>query len=213
MESSAVLAGAGRRETQRMRMRTRLLDAALDLFAAQGYEGTTIDQIAGRADVARQTVLNHYPRKQDFVAAWAQRRRDKLALIGEREGPDVSAPARLHHYFAALARMNQRERKLTRILYLNLRLNEIAIHQRPIPDAVRTAIRDGRARGEFISDVDPDRAAEVLTAIYFDTLSRWLSEEPPSFDLAAVLSAKLDLVLRGLAAIPAPAPGTVAAST
>ncbi len=44
----------GRRERQRLQMRERLLSAALDLFAAQGFEKTTIDQIAERADVARQ---------------------------------------------------------------------------------------------------------------------------------------------------------------
>ena len=42
-------------------MRERLLSAALDLFATNGFAETTIDQIAERADVARQTVLNHFP--------------------------------------------------------------------------------------------------------------------------------------------------------
>jgi len=51
-------------------MRARLLAAALRLFAEQGYEATTIDQIAAAADVARQTVLNHYPHKRDFLQAW-----------------------------------------------------------------------------------------------------------------------------------------------
>lgn len=39
-------------------------------------DAATIDQIAERADVARQTVLNHYPAKKDFVAAWGERRRN-----------------------------------------------------------------------------------------------------------------------------------------
>ena len=73
----------GRRERQRLLMRERLLSAALDLFAANGFAETTIDQIAERADVARQTVLNHFPHKTDFARAWGQGRRDRLAAIGE----------------------------------------------------------------------------------------------------------------------------------
>ena len=65
-------------------MRERLLAAALELFAAQGFEETTIDQIAERADVARQTVLNHFRLKTDFARAWGQGRREHLAAAGRQ---------------------------------------------------------------------------------------------------------------------------------
>ncbi|WUD70840.1 TetR family transcriptional regulator [Streptomyces sp. NBC_00510] len=42
--------GAGRR-ARRSSTRTRILTAALELFAAKGYSGTTLRAIAGRADV------------------------------------------------------------------------------------------------------------------------------------------------------------------
>ena len=79
-------------------MRERLLSAALDLFAANGFADTTIDQIAERADVARQTVLNHFPHKTDFARAWGQGRRDQLAAIGEAMAGDESARALVHRY-------------------------------------------------------------------------------------------------------------------
>jgi AcrR family transcriptional regulator len=173
-------------------MRDRLLEAALELFGAQGYEATTIDQIAARADVARQTVLNHYPHKRDFVAEWGSRRRDRLVAL-----PGGTARQRLHRYFDALAEMNERQRDLTRMLYLTFSSAESSVHQRPVPDATVAAIRAGQADGDFDATIDPDLAAQVVAAIYFDTLSRWLTSEP-SFDLGAVLHAKLDLVLAGL---------------
>jgi hypothetical protein len=43
-------------------------------------------------------------------------------------------------------------------------------------------------------------AAEIVAAVYFDTLSRWLIDEEPGFDLRRELSARLDLLLNGLAA-------------
>ncbi|MGI8713143.1 MAG: DUF2630 family protein [Solirubrobacteraceae bacterium] len=190
----------GRREAQRDRMRARLLAAALDLFAVNGFDATTIDQIAGRADVARQTVLNHYPHKRDFVRAWGRQRRDHLVGLAEQTGPDEPARMRLRRYYAALAQMNERERGLTRMLNVSLRNDEVRALQWPVPDAVLSAIRRGQARGELDPDASPSRAAEVLTAIYADTLSRWLTEGAPPFDLSAALAEKLDLVLTGLAA-------------
>jgi hypothetical protein len=53
-------------------------------------------------------------------------------------------------------------------------------------------------QGEFNPYADPSLAAEVLTAVYFDTLSRWLTEAEPPFDLSGGLADKLDLVLAGL---------------
>jgi hypothetical protein len=97
--------------------------------------------------------------------------------------------------------MNAREPELTRKLYLSLRHDEVLAHQRPVPEAVLAAIRRGQERDEFDPAVDPSLAAEVLTAVYFDTLSRWLAPAAVPFDLAAALAAKLDLILAGLAKV------------
>ena len=190
----------GRRAAQRARMRARLQTAALDLFARNGYEATTIGQIAEAADVARQTVLNHYPHKRDFLRAWGQQRRDQATgfLAGQAQ-PGEPARAQLHRYFAALAQMNERERARTQVLYLALRHDEVLAHERPVPPAVLDAIRRGQQHGEFDTRADPAQAAEVLTAVYFDTLTRWLTEPGPPSGLAPVLASKLDLMLDGLA--------------
>lgn len=188
-----------RREAQRERMRARLLAAALELFAEHGYEATTIDQIAEKADVARQTVLNHYPHKRDFVRAWGQDRRDQLLRLPE---PDANEPAaeQLRRYFAALAAMNEGERELTGMLRAGLRHDEVLVQEKPVPDAVVEAVRRGRSRGEFAQGAEPELVAEVLAALYSDTLGRWLIPAERPFELAKMLALKLDLVLDGLTA-------------
>ncbi|GAB2956729.1 TetR/AcrR family transcriptional regulator [Amycolatopsis acidiphila] len=189
----------GRRAAQRERMRARLLAAALELFGKYGYDATTIDQIAAKADVARQTVLNHYPHKRDFMRAWGQDRRDQLLRLPEVDGTEPAAE-QLRRYFAALAAMNEQERELTGMLRASLRHDEVLVQEKPVPQAVLTAIRRGQARGEFDPGAEPELVAEVLAAIYSDTLSRWLIPAERPFDLAKLLAVKLDLVLRGLVA-------------
>jgi AcrR family transcriptional regulator len=176
-------------------MRERLLSAALDLFAANGFAETTIDQIAERADVARQTVLNHFPHKTDFARAWGQGRRDRLAAIGEAVAGDESAGALVQRFFGGLAEMNERERNLTRAMLESLTPTEIFLYIRAVPAA---AIERGQERGEFSSAADPGVAAEILTSVYFGTVSRWLIDGPPPFDLGRALAERLELVLVGL---------------
>jgi len=173
------------------------MSAALELFAAQGFADTTIDEIAERADVARQTVLNHFPHKVDFARAWGQDRRDELAAIGPNMGPDASALALIRGYFMAAAEINERERDLTRAMLDSLTPTEIFLYIRAVPAAV---IERGKELGEFSAAADSAVAAEILASMYFGTVSRWLIDGPPPFDLARALAERLDLVLAGLRA-------------
>lgn len=47
--------------------RQRLLDTALDLFEAQGYSATTVDDIAQRAGVTAMTFFRHFRTKEAVV--------------------------------------------------------------------------------------------------------------------------------------------------
>jgi AcrR family transcriptional regulator len=53
--------------TKRERTRTRLLEAALELFVERGYEATTVAQIAARAGVTEMTFFRHFPSKESVL--------------------------------------------------------------------------------------------------------------------------------------------------
>ena len=46
-----------------LRTRARILDAALDLFERQGYDATTVNQIADAAGITPMTFFRHFPTK------------------------------------------------------------------------------------------------------------------------------------------------------
>lgn len=48
---------------------SRILDAALDIFAANGFRGSTIDAIAARADMSKPNLLYYFRTKQDIYVA------------------------------------------------------------------------------------------------------------------------------------------------
>lgn len=57
----------GLRERKKEKTRLALMDAALDLFLEQGYETTTIEQIAGSADVSSRTFFRYFTSKEHLV--------------------------------------------------------------------------------------------------------------------------------------------------
>lgn len=47
----------------------RILEAALEVFANQGFKGSTIDQIATQAEMSKPNLLYYFRRKQDIYLA------------------------------------------------------------------------------------------------------------------------------------------------
>jgi AcrR family transcriptional regulator len=81
----------GLRERKKRATRTAIHEAGMALFADQGFAGTTIDDIAERADVSRATVFSYFPTKEDIVFGDAPAAIDALAsALRERpSGTDV----------------------------------------------------------------------------------------------------------------------------
>ena len=68
VKSDASDTASGRRAAaQRHRVRQDLAAAAMQLFAAQGYEATTVDEIAAKAGVARRTFFRHFRSKEEAI--------------------------------------------------------------------------------------------------------------------------------------------------
>jgi TetR/AcrR family transcriptional regulator, regulator of mycofactocin system len=68
MVQEAVPTAAGRAGRRRVTSRAELEHAAFDLFDRQGFERTTIDDIARAAGIGRRTFFRYFPSKNDV--AW-----------------------------------------------------------------------------------------------------------------------------------------------
>ena len=62
-----------RRSAQVAQTRERILDAALELFSERGAQGTTMNELARRADVSPTTVSNHFKTQDALIEAVVER--------------------------------------------------------------------------------------------------------------------------------------------
>ncbi|MGW3254788.1 TetR family transcriptional regulator [Streptomyces fungicidicus] len=81
----------GLRELRKQRTRDALVRAALELFAARGYEGTTVDDIAAAVDVSQRTFFRYFASKEE-VAFFVPRLAESHVVDAVRERPRDEAP-------------------------------------------------------------------------------------------------------------------------
>jgi len=108
----------GRRERRRTETRTKILHAALQLFARKGFFATTTEQITEAADVGQGTFFNYFPSKQHVFGVLAEIQMQKVRRAREQaESSEMNVRAVLERLTHDIAREPGRSPALTRALF------------------------------------------------------------------------------------------------
>jgi len=139
---------------------SRILEAALDVFAEKGFHESKISEIAKRADVGDGTIYLYFKNKDDLLISLFE---TKLELINRglqqelQKIPDVRE--RLRHVVRYHLQLAIEDPKLAAFITIELRrsakfVKDYAKAQfAAYLDQWVQVLRDGQASGEFRSDV------------------------------------------------------------
>ncbi len=72
-----------KRQLNKAKKETAFLDAAEELFKEKGFEGTSIDEVAGKAGLTKRTLYQYFLSKEDLYFAVALRGAKQLFALSE----------------------------------------------------------------------------------------------------------------------------------
>jgi AcrR family transcriptional regulator len=93
-----------RREREREEIRSRILDAARELFDAEGYEHVTMRRIAEAIEYSPTTIYNHFEDKDDLVRALCDEDFSRLLDVFREEEPPADPVEWIRRLARAYAR-------------------------------------------------------------------------------------------------------------
>lgn len=186
--------GGTERSRRKQQRREALQDAALELFAEQGYDATTVDDIAARAKVSAATFFRYFESKSDVLY------NDPEGVLPVVWGTLINRPADENDLTAlrhALA-----EAYLDRVDPERARLQARAVATSPLLRGLtygfglqwRAVISDAlaRRRGLQMPDESCELAAAVALTAFGFALDAWMKGDPREETLAQAIDRAFD---------------------
>jgi AcrR family transcriptional regulator len=194
---------AGTTSARRELVLNEILEQATRLFAARGYEGTTLQDVAESVGITRPALYTYIASKEDLLGALVAdlSQRTAVALKEIREQPTLAGPR-----IRAMVELVVRQRLAAPDRFRVLDREEASLpedyarrHQKAKRDVLahmRAVVADGVASGEF-RPCD-DRLAALSIIGMCNWTAWWVSStEPPDPEpVVAELTANAEAMLR-----------------
>ena len=177
-----------RREREREEVRRKILDAARDLFATEGYASVTMRKIAEAIEYSPTAIYGHFEDKDDLVHALCHEDFARLLAVFDSQEvpPDPLDRIRmLGHGYALFARQNPNHYRFMFMTPAKFEhLKELSDPGQQSFQRLLAAVEAARAKG-LLRPVDPMIISQVLWASLHGAVSLLVTYRPEQFPCAA----------------------------
>ena len=182
----------------------RILEAAITVFAEQGFHQATISQIARKAGVADGTIYLYFKNKDDIMVNFFDQR-TKRAFSRFREAVEDAGDAR--EKLTVLIRTHLNEFQLNRDMavvyqsetHRNNRSCETQIREmsKMYLDIVSEIVEQGQQEGLVRKDLYLGLVKRFIIGAVDEVINTWLHSST-EYDLSSMAEPLVDLFLRGV---------------
>lgn len=186
--------------------RRRILDAALKVFARDGYYNAKVSEIAKLAGVAHGTIYLYFKNKEDLLISIFKELVGELLEHVKAEVERVSSPKeKLRRLIELQMKLAQEYRELSELILIELRQSSKFLRSDAINiieeyiRLIEGILRRGMEEGEFRGDLDPTVVATLIYSSFEGMITRWLLEGD-AFDLGRASKVVCSCIIEGIAA-------------
>ncbi|HXS33665.1 MAG TPA: TetR/AcrR family transcriptional regulator [Solirubrobacterales bacterium] len=169
--------------------RRQILDAAIRVFARQGFHSTRVSDIADEAGVAYGLVYHYFKSKDEVLnELFSERWSLLLSAIEESDHEEISPRAKLEAVAGFIVDSYRHDPELMKVIIVEVtraansfgrtHLAEI----RRAYDSIAKIVADGQEAGVFRRDIDPTFASMSFYGAVEQLLSGWIFEVIPASD-------------------------------
>jgi AcrR family transcriptional regulator len=169
----------------------RLREAAMQLYVENGFEQTTVAEIAQRAGLTARTFFRHYADKREVLFAGSASLQEHLVQALEAApgsaSPMQAVSAALDAAATVLGQHREHSRQRQSVINANTELREREL----IKMASLSAALAGGLRRRGVAEPDASLAAETGIVVLRVAFERWVGG-PPGPDLSQTMREALD---------------------
>lgn len=161
----------GLRERKRAQTKRAIYDAAMRLFAEQGFQKTSIDQIVAAAEVSRATFFNYFGSKEGVLHHYSELLVAHLEAVVEESKSQPSPLARIRRFLDGWLEHIAEHQLEARQVYLNSFANPGGLlnqtpSRRGLFAVVHEMVGEGQALREIRSDLTSRHLTGLILSVY-----------------------------------------------
>ena len=190
----------GLRQRKKQQTRDTLVECAVDLFERQGYDATTIEEIAAAANVSPRTFFRYFDSKMELIRAPKQEHGTLESLVAHRpadEGPVTAVHRVVREMLAREFIDDDRAVRLIRVMLTTPSLRAAAMehfHEHQAELAQVCAQRMGVGP----DDLRPQVVAAAVGTTLWTVVDRWVADDAPADRLIPMLDEAFALLTSGM---------------
>ena len=166
-----------------------ILDAAVRVFAREGFHACRVSDIANEAGVAYGLVYHYFKSKDQVLDTLFLERWDVLlATIREVDGTELPARAKLEAIAGFIVESYRHDPDLMKVIIVEVTRAANTFGQTHLPeirkayDRIAGIVADAQERGTFRASVSPEFAAMAFYGAIEQVLTGWIFEVLPRGD-------------------------------
>jgi TetR/AcrR family transcriptional regulator, fatty acid metabolism regulator protein len=167
--------------------RRNILDAAITVFARQGFHSTRVSDIADEAGVAYGLVYHYFNSKDEVLnELFAERWSLLLAAIDEADASAETPRSKLAAVAAFIVDSYRHNPELMKVIIVEVTRAANSFGRTHLPeirrayDSITKIVADGQEVGAFRRDIDPAFASMSFYGAIEQLLSGWIFELIPA---------------------------------